>query len=86
MTICRRLSVLLHNKSSVLLTSDCGSLTQPENGYVDQSNGTTYGQTAVYSCNMGYELFGSEQVICLDNGLWSMGPPVCRITGVQVFI
>lgn len=64
----------------------CSSLSNPENGNVDQTAGLTYGQTAVYSCNTGFELFGSDRVTCLESGQWSSSPPVCQITGyISIF-
>ena len=49
----------------------------PENGQV-VVNGTTPGDTATYSCNLGYQLEGVDTVTCGDDGAWSAGPPVCR--------
>ncbi|WAR04314.1 SVEP1-like protein, partial [Mya arenaria] len=43
-------------------------------------NGTTYGQEAVYTCNNGYDKFGSTQVLCTANGVWSELLPSCRKT------
>ena len=62
---------------------DCGTLTSPDNGSLDQISGTTYGQTAVYTCTTGYDLFGTDQVTCMENGQWSADPPVCQITGTE---
>ena len=55
----------------------CPDLTTPANGQV-VVNGTTPGDTAMYFCDMGFELEGAETLTCGDDGLWSAGPPVCR--------
>ena len=49
----------------------------PENGEV-VVNGMTPGDTAMYSCDMGFELVGDDTVTCGDDGVWSAEPPVCR--------
>ena len=40
---------------------DCSALTNPANGQVSHPDGTTFGQTATYSCNTGYNLVGDMQ-------------------------
>ena len=35
---------------------DCGPLTDPTNGRVDTSSGTTFMSAVVYSCSTGYNL------------------------------
>ena len=55
----------------------CHNLTAPDNGEVVVS-GTSPGDTATYSCNMGFELEGVDTVTCGDDGIWSAGLPVCR--------
>ena len=37
---------------------NCETLKNPANGRVSYAGGTTYGQTATYSCNTGYTLVG----------------------------
>ena len=54
----------------------CPGLDNPGNGTV-MVHGTSLGDTATYSCNMGYELEGVDTVTCGDDGVWSAGPPVC---------
>ena len=61
----------------ILLEILCPDLTAPANGQV-VVNGMTPGDTATYSCDMGFELDGVETVTCGDNGAWSARPPVCR--------
>ena len=55
----------------------CPDLTAPDNGEV-VVNGMASGDTATYSCDMGFELDGVNTVTCEDDGVWSVGPPVCR--------
>ena len=58
---------------------DCGDLPAPSNGQVSIDNGTLYpAGEATYECNSGYELVGTASRICLSNGHWSGGEPVCR--------
>ena len=47
------------------------------NGSVDVDE-TTLGNTANYSCNLGYILVGSATVKCLYTGLWSDFAPACE--------
>ena len=56
---------------------DCGSLDAPANGSVDLSNGTTFGSTAIYSCDEVFELQGNSTRMCLLSGQWSYEPPTC---------
>ena len=65
---------------TLLLLTDCDELHTPVNGKVDVPGGTTYGQTAKYSCLPGYDLQGQANVACMDNGLWS-GTATCTIKG-----
>ncbi|XP_060580368.1 sushi, von Willebrand factor type A, EGF and pentraxin domain-containing protein 1-like [Ruditapes philippinarum] len=62
------------------IIKDCGILRNPLNGSVDQSSGTTFGQTVVFSCSVGYKLFGADQATCMADGNWSATPPECQIT------
>ena len=55
---------------------DCGNLTNPENGEVDHAEGTTFGQTATYSCD-GI-LVGDSTRTCQDTGTWSGSEPTCQ--------
>ena len=56
---------------------NCGSLTDPDNGQVDISSGTTYGRVAIFSCNTGYELSNQQEVLCGEEGMWSSTSPSC---------
>ena len=62
----------------LILTVDCGSLTNPANGSVNHTAGTTVGQTATYSCNTGYNLVGNSTRTCQATGNWSGSAPTCE--------
>ena len=57
---------------------DCGVLTNPANGQVSQTAGTTFGQTATYTCNPGYNLVGDSSRTCQARGVWSGSIPTCQ--------
>ena len=61
----------------ILAVVDCGNLTDPANGQVNHSSGTTFGQTATYSCNTGYKLVGDSTHTCQATGNWSGSAPTC---------
>ena len=64
---------------SLLSTAvDCGALPDPANGQVNTTVGTTFGQTATYSCNIGYNLVGNSIRMCQATGLWSGSAPTCE--------
>ena len=58
------------------LVVDCGPLSDPDNGQVDTSNGTTFGNTATYTC---HKESGSRT--CGVDGLWTSTEPNCQETG-----
>ena len=63
----------------ILLTAvDCGSLTDPDNGQVDHTAGTTFRQSATYRCNTGYNLVGNSTRTCQATGNWSYSEPTCQ--------
>ena len=55
----------------------CNNLSDPDNGAVN-TTGTKVGDTAMYSCDGGYELRGSSTLTCHSNGNWSGPPPTCE--------
>ena len=57
---------------------NCSTLTGPANGQVSYTAGTTFRQTATYSCDTGYNLVGDSTRICHDTGVWSGSPPTCQ--------
>ena len=64
---------IMHN-----IISDCGALSNPANGAVDTTSGSTYGEQATYSCNVGYNLVGNAQTLCKADGNWETAP-TCQI-------
>ena len=56
----------------------CGQLDNPRNGSVDTSAGTSFGDVASYSCDVGYTLNGPAERTCQDNGQWSGSMPTCE--------
>ena len=69
------LCILVYPPSTVV---DCNALTDPANGQVSTTGGTTFGQTATYSCNTGYNLVGDSTRSCQANGDWSGSDPTCQ--------
>ena len=69
---------ILHDVFLILTAVDCGNLTDPANGQVDHTAGTTFRQTATYSCNTGYGLVGDSNRTCQANGVWSGSAPTCQ--------
>ena len=63
-------------------TIDCKTPEQPTNGVVELTVDllTTFGATAVVTCNTGYELRGDGVLLCKSNGVWS-ALPSCYIKG-----
>ena len=61
-----------------LTAVDYGDLTDPANGQVDHTAGTSLGQTGIYSCNTGYNLVGDDTRTCQATGNWSGSAPTCQ--------
>ena len=59
---------------------DCATLTNPVNGQVSHTAGTTFGQTATYNCNPGHILMGNNTRSCQATGVWSGSGPTCQGT------
>ena len=62
----------------ILTAVDCDSLTDPTNGQITLTAGTTLGQNATYSCNTGYNLVGESTRTCQASGNWSESAPTCE--------
>ena len=62
----------------ILIVVDCGTLNDPANGRVSHTAGTTFEQTATYSCNTGYNLVGGSTRTCQASGAWSGNAPTCE--------
>ncbi len=59
---------------------DCGDLTNPDNGMVDTSSGTTFMNTSTYTCTERYTLIGPSTRTCQSTGTWSATAPTCEGT------
>ena len=64
----------------LLTVVDCGNLTNPANGQVSHTAGTTFEQTATYSCDTGFNLMGDTTRTCQATGVWSGNAPTCQGT------
>ena len=60
------------------IAMDCGTLNATTNGQVKHTAGTTFGQTATYSCDTGYNLVGDGTRTCQADGMWSGNEPTCQ--------
>ena len=70
--------VVSHDVSLLLTVVDCGTMTDPTNGQVSHTAGTTFEQTATYSCDTGYILVGDNNRTCQATGVWSGSEPICQ--------
>ena len=52
-----------------LTAVNCGNLTDPANGQVNHTSGTTFRENATYSCNTGYNLVGDSTRTCQAAGI-----------------
>ena len=57
---------------------DCRSPAAPDKVTVTTASGTTFGETATYSCYDGFDLIGAQ---CQVSGAWSGSTPTCVIKG-----
>ena len=58
----------------------CSPLTTPSNGLISCSGDgdPSYGDTCNFTCDIGYELTGSESRTCQINGTWSGSIAMCN--------
>ena len=70
----------------LLSVVDCGTLSNPANGQVNHTAGTTLGQTATYSCNTGYNLVGNINRTCQATGGWSGSVPACQSMSLCMYV
>ena len=56
----------------------------PAIGAVDTTSGTTYGEQATYTCNVGYNLAGNAQTLCKADGNWETAP-ICQIVSQYIY-
>ena len=57
---------------------NCGTLTNPANGQVSHTAGTTFERTAIFSCDTGYNLVVDSNRTCQATGMWSGSSPTCQ--------
>lgn len=55
----------------------CGQLTDPGNGRVDTSAGTSFEDTATYRCDAGFMLRGPANRTCQADREWNGSEPTC---------
>ena len=72
-SVVQYVTLLSHSPVAV----DCGGLPDPTNGQVDTPSGTTFNNTAIYSCDPGYNLNGSMIRTCGVDGSWTPNAPTC---------
>ena len=70
-------SKYIHNASLLSTVVNCNALSDPANGQVS-TNRTTFGETATYICNTGYNLVGDSTRTCEAAGQWSGSEPTCE--------
>ena len=61
----------------------CELLLDPYNGKVHQT-GRYFGDRAIYTCNMGYQIIGPEERVCQATGMWSNQEPYCKKRGRNI--
>lgn len=64
-------------KEIVCVPIDCGYPSIPAYGNLDTTNGTVYLSFALYTCNNGYVLNGSDIRVCQEDGSWNGSVPMC---------
>ena len=73
------------------IVASCGSLSSPNNGSVIQPSvvsvlgGVHRPAITSFTCNVGYELSGISERVCLENGSWSGSQPTCKREWLVVF-
>ncbi|ERE50602.1 CUB and sushi domain-containing protein 1 [Cricetulus griseus] len=65
-----------HNKTPRCVVISCGELPTPPNGNKIGTQ-TSYGSTAIFTCDVGFMLVGSAVRECLSSGLWSGSETRC---------
>ena len=68
--------------SLLLVLTDCGNEFSLDNGQVDfTGKQTTYGETVLVTCNVGYSIHGTGHITCQADGSWG-GNGECLIKGM----
>ena len=82
---CLSISVV-YSPLHLITVISCGDLPTPPNGK-KMGTQTTFGASAIFSCNLGYVLTGSTVRECLLSGLWSGMETQCLgKQGLYVFL
>ncbi|XP_039256087.2 P-selectin-like [Styela clava] len=55
-----------------------GFMQAPVNGRMSCTNGARVGSSCSFECSLGYNLIGSDDVLCQLNGNWENQPPRCE--------
>ncbi|XP_028394556.1 sushi, von Willebrand factor type A, EGF and pentraxin domain-containing protein 1-like [Dendronephthya gigantea] len=58
----------------------CKNITKLRKGRV-KGTGVSPGSKRIFSCSKNWELSGSKEITCLDNGKWSGPQPKCKLGG-----
>jgi len=66
------------------VSTDCGLLLPPENGFIFFSGGlqgnNTLNATATYICDIGFNMSGSAQRTCTETSEWLPAAPNCTLS------
>ena len=57
----------------------CPPLTAPSGGYISTDD-NTYNTTVYFWCALGFDINGTDHVICEENGHWNLPPPTCQVS------
>ena len=62
----------------------CPDLSDPANGMVTMT-GNLAGDTATYTCDLGFQLNGASVLNCQTDGTWDNSLPTCEyIEGIKI--
>lgn len=69
-----------HSLSIIVADVICEKPKSPLNGELEvtSSGPISTGEKVQFRCDMGYNLTGSEEIVCLGSGRWSGQPPTCK--------
>ena len=74
-----------HSCKILYLYTDCGKEYTLEHGHVEfYQKDTTYGSSLSVICDIGYEIKGGPEIICMHQGSWS-NSTYCEIKGLLFF-
>lgn len=71
--------IFFHQHIFLISAIDCGRLPKPQHGEKIEETSTTFDGKVVFECKKtGYELKGSAQRTCQENGRWSGNKTTCE--------